>query len=170
MKKSKKITICICLVLIVSFTIGGGCLFNFYNKKQTMKEITNAVNIEWGKTEKDELPQFLDLFDEKASFECTSYKKEKKGYYTVTTTVESPDISEAIYEFSEKNKNESFTKEQFDNEIYNMILNAPMKRSEQKITVILNDTGTYRVIFSQGFIDGMFGYIYNNFLTSILSE
>ena len=106
-----------------------------------------------------EIPEFFKTFIEKSYFEVTDVKDDGSGHYTITASVSSPDIKDALIDY-QKNFDVNETKEDIDKKITEIINNAEMKTTEQTATVIITDD-TKEITFSDDFIDAMYGYAYN---------
>ena len=123
-----------------------GCHNSDENYDAAQMDFSQNIQDEWNSSKDKNQPEFLNLLDEKSSFNCISTDYVSDGYYVVNVQVTSPDIS---------------------NELIN---NAQSKTTNQTVDIIVDDDNNVRVQFNDDFVNAMFGYAYIEGMQAFLSE
>lgn len=152
----KKILIKTCLLLFLGIIMVSliGCS---NNQIETMNSILSE---EWNSTntEYDDI-SFMKAFDEHARFEVINVDETEKNCFVVTCNVSAPDISEKL-----KGHIDNLIGVQSETDINKTIVefinNSELRTTEQTVTVYRTEDG-YSVVFSEEFIDAMYGYSYS---------
>lgn len=153
MKKSiVKIYILLFLGIIMLSLIG--CSNN------KIEKLNSIITEEWNSTSiKYDDSSFMKAFDEYAHFEVINIDETEKDCFIVTCNVTSPDVLEKL-----KNHVNNLADVQNENDINKTIVefinNSELKTTEQTIRVYKIEDG-YSVVFSEEFIDAMYGYSYS---------
>lgn len=165
MKKNIK-RISALLLIILLFTAFYGC--SAISKDTAADEINKAWN-EAG----TEFPQgsFMSVFDEESSFTVVEVTKVEKNYYRVTCNVISPNILDDMKKY-QQNEGKDATPGEINSAIIEMIKNGKPTATAQTVDVFKTDKG-YSVVFSEGFVDAMYGYTYSYYkeqLNNMITE
>lgn len=157
----KKIIIIVLVAALIVAGFAASVYFYISNTQNSIKKMQESLQTTWNEAYNDneEIPEFFKAFIEKSYFEVTDVKDDGSGHYTITASVSSPDIKDALINY-QKNFDVNETKEDIDKKITEIIKNAEMKTTEQTATVIITDD-TKEITFSDDFIDAMYGYAYN---------
>lgn len=139
------------------------------NNSADYEEMNTIVHTVWNEAVPEESPQFLKELNRLSSFEVVGVEDLGEGYYTVTASVQSPDILEDLNNY-EDSLSGQVTQEEMDAQLCTIIKNARSKETEQVITVICDTDGKYHVEFSEEFIDAMFGYAFSDSFEALLNE
>lgn len=153
MKKNIKI-ISALLLIILLLTVFCGC--SAVSKDKAADEISKAWN-EAG----TEFPQgsFMSVFDEESTFTVVEVTKVEKDYYRAACNVISPNILEDMKKY-QQNEGTDATPEEMNSAIIEMIKNGKPTATVQTVDIFKTDKG-YSVVFSEGFVDAMYGYTYS---------
>lgn len=153
MKKNIKI-ISALLLIILLLTVFSGC--SAVSKDKAADEISKAWN-EAG----TEFPQgsFMGVFDEESTFTVVEVTKVEKDYYCAACNVISPNILEDMKKY-QQNEGTDATPEEMNSAIIEMIKNGKPTATVQTVDIFKTDKG-YSVVFSEGFVDAMYGYTYS---------
>ncbi|MDO4364493.1 MAG: hypothetical protein Q4C99_08195 [Clostridia bacterium] len=158
---AKKIIIIVLVTVLVVAGFAASVYFYISNTQNSIKKMQESLQTTWNEAydNSEEIPEFFKAFNEKSNFEVTNVKDDGSGHYTVTASVTSPDIKDALIDY-QKNFDVNQTKDDIDKKITEIINNAEMKTTEQTATVIITDEQT-EITFGEDFIDAMYGYAYN---------
>lgn len=160
---TKKIIIIVLVAVLIIAGFAASVYFYISNTQNSIKKMQLSLQTTWNEAynynDNEEIPEFFKAFNEKSYFEVTDVKDDGSGHYTVTASVSSPDIKNALIDY-QKNFDVNETKEDIDKKITEIINNAEMKTTEQTATVIITDDAK-EITFSDNFIDAMYGYAYN---------
>lgn len=144
-----KILCSIMTMLVVLFA------FTSCNNQEKMKQV---VQSEWESAGTFDENSFMQVFSEYAVFVFLDMQKSAADCYTLSYEVTSPNILDALKNY-QNNITEIPDDAQMNAKISEIIQNATPKTTTQTVTVYTTDDG-YQVVFSQGFIDAMYGYCY----------
>ena len=122
------------------------------------EKIMQAVQNEWESAGTFDEGSFMQTFSECAEFVFVDMQKSSDDCYTLSYEVTSPDILDALKDY-QNNITEIPDDEQMNAKITEIIQKSTPKTTTQTVTVYITDNG-YQVVFSQGFIDAMYGYSY----------
>lgn len=153
----------ICIVLIVA--IFCGCSNN-----KNQRDFSAEIQENWNLSLSENQPEFLNLLDEKSSFECVSTESPVDGYYVVTADVTSPDISESIKEYQQEVYGRKISEEEMNIKICELINSAELKTTQQTIDIIVDEDENVRVQFNDDFVNAMFGYAYIDSMQTYMDE
>lgn len=152
----KKSIVKICLLLFLGIIMVSliGCS---NNQIETMNSI---ISEEWNSTnaEYDNI-SFMKVFDEHVHFEVINVDETEKNCFVVTCNVTAPDISEKLKDHI-NNLIDVQSETNINNTIIEFINNSELRTTEQTVTVYQTEDG-YSVVFSEEFIDAMYGYSYS---------
>lgn len=153
MKKNIKI-ISALLLIILLLTVFSSC--SAVSKDKAADEISKAWN-EAG----TEFPQgsFMGVFDEESTFTVVEVTKVEKDYYRAACNVISPNLLEDMKKY-QQNEGTDATPEEMNSAIIEMIKNGKPTATVQTVDIFKTDKG-YSVVFSEGFVDAMYGYTYS---------
>ena len=153
MKKNIKIISALLLIFLL-LTVFRGC--SAVSKDKAADEISKAWN-EAG----TEFPQgsFMGVFDEESTFTVVEVTKVEKDYYRAACNVISPNILEDMKKY-QQNEGTDATPEEMNSGIIEMIKNGKPTATVQTVDIFKTDKG-YSVVFSEGFVDAMYGYTYS---------
>ena len=153
------------IVAVIAIAFGGDFVKTLFVSKD--EKITQAIDVEWQSSIKEEQPAFLDAIDEKSEYTIGKIKNEGSGYYSVEVEVNSPDMSEGLNAYASQTQGKQLSEEEMNAELVSIIQSSPMKTSQHKLSVIEDSDGKFHVSFPVEFIDAMFGYIYVDSLESL---
>lgn len=161
----KKIYFCsfICIALI--FSLFCGC-----SSKSNQKDFSSEIQEKWNSSASENQPEFLNLLDEKSSFECVLTESFGDGYYVVTANVSSPDISESIKTYQQEVYGKKISKDEMNTKLCELINSADLKTTQQTIDIIVDEDENVRVQFNDEFINAMFGYAYIDSMQIYMNE
>lgn len=163
--KKKNLILCLIIVLAI-ITV----LFFVFNNDKNQNDFSNEIQNEWVSSIADNQPDFLNVLDDKSSFECISTESVGDGYYVVTANVSSPDISESINTYQKEVYGKEISEEEINKNLCELINSADLKTTEQKIDIIVDEDGNVRVQFNDDFINAMFGYAYIDSIETYMDE
>lgn len=152
----KKYLIKTCLLLflgIIMFSLIGCSNNNVENMNSIISEEWNSTNAEYDNI------SFMKFFDEHAHFEVINVDETEKNCFVVTCNVAAPDISEKIKDHID-NLIDVQSETDINKAIIEFINNSKLRITEQTVTVYQTEDG-YSVVFSEEFIDAMYGYSYS---------
>ena len=139
-----------------------GCHNSDENYDAAQMDFSQNIQDEWNSSKDKNQPEFLNLLDEKSSFNCISTDYVSDGYYVVNVQVTSPDISNDLKEYKKQ-----ITGKKVDTKQMN---NAQSKTTNQTVDIIVDDDNNVRVQFNDDFVNAMFGYAYIEGMQAFLSE
>lgn len=150
-KYFKKITaILFLLIVVLCFLVG--C-------SNSNKNIVSEINATWvNSREEYDADSFMKSFDDYSSFTIDNIEETEKNCFVVKCSVTSPDILERLKSY-QKEITEIQSEYVMNKEIIEIITNSELKTTQQNVTVFKTDNG-YKVEFSEGFVDAMYGYSY----------
>lgn len=123
------------------------------------KNITSEINSAWENSgEEYDADSFMKSFDDYSSFTIDNIEETEKDCFIVTCSVTSPDVLERLKSYQNE-ITEIQSEDVMNKEIIEIINNSELKTTQQNVTVFKTDNG-YKVEFSEGFIDAMYGYSY----------
>lgn len=111
----------------------------------------------WNSSEYD-ANSFVKNFDDTSSFTVTGVEETEENSYTVKLNVTSANILESFKQY-QSSVEKMPSDEEINEKIKELISTSQKKTTEQTVTVFKTDDG-FSVLFSEGFIDAMFGYSY----------
>lgn len=121
----------------------------------------------WGDSKGEEDPEFLKKLDEKSSFSFSACEQIEDGYYIITFDVISPDINAAMKTLDSEMDISLLTSEEIGAKFCEIIDSAEMLTSSQTAIVIVDEEGIAHIKFTQGFVNAMYGYVYNDAFESL---
>ena len=136
-----------------------GCHNSDENYDAAQMDFSQNIQDEWNSSKDKNQPEFLNLLDEKSSFNCISTDYVSDGYYVVNVQVTSPDITGKKVDTKQMNK-----------KLCELINNAQSKTTNQTVDIIVDDDNNVRVQFNDDFVNAMFGYAYIEGMQAFLSE
>lgn len=145
-------------------------LFCSCGNKNNQKDFSVEIQENWNASISDNQPEFLNLLDEKSSFEYISTESLGDGYYVATVSVSSPDISESIAAYQEEVYGKKTSKEEINEKLCELINSADLKTTTQTIDIIVDEDGNVRTQFNDNFINAMFGYAYIDSIKTYMNE
>ncbi len=134
------------------------------------EDFSNEIQEEWNLSIPKNQPEFLNLLDEKSSFECLTTESLGDGYYVVNVSVSSPNIGESLKAYQENVSSEKISTDEMNKKLCELINSAEIKTSNQSVDVIVDEDNNVRVQFNDDFINAMFGYVYIESMQSLMNE
>lgn len=122
------------------------------------RKITQLVQTEWEEADNFENNSFMQVFSDYSNFVFIDMQESTDGCYTLSYEITSPFVLDELKKY-QSDITEIPDETQMNAKIIEMIQNATPKTTTQTVTVYTTDDG-YQVVFSQGFIDAMYGYCY----------
>lgn len=161
--KKRYCSLFICILLVILAFCG--C-----SNKSTQKDFSTEIQEKWNLSASENQPEFLNLLDEKSSFECVETESLEDGYYVVKANVCSPDISESIKIYQKETYGKKISEEEMNAKLCELINSADIKTTEQTIDIIVDEDENVRVQFNDEFINAMFGYAYIDSMQTYMDE
>ena len=144
-----------------------GCHNSDENYDAAQMDFSQNIQDEWNSSKDKNQPEFLNLLDEKSSFNCISTDYVSDGYYVQVT---SPDISNDLKEYKKQITGKKVDTKQMNKKLCELINNAQSKTTNQTVDIIVDDDNNVRVQFNDDFVNAMFGYAYIEGMQAFLSE
>ena len=141
-----------------------GCHNSDENYDAAQMDFSQNIQDEWNSSKDKNQPEFLNLLDEKSSFNCISTD------YVVNVQVTSPDISNDLKEYKKQITGKKVDTKQMNKKLCELINNAQSKTTNQTVDIIVDDDNNVRVQFNDDFVNAMFGYAYIEGMQAFLSE
>ena len=162
--KHKRNTFGIIFLIALVLLAFCGCHNSDENYDADQMDFSQNIQDEWNSSE------FLNLLDEKSSFNCISTDYVSDGYYVVNVQVTSPDISNDLKEYKKQISGKKVDTKQMNKKLCELINNAQSKTTNQTVDIIVDDDNNVRVQFNDDFVNAMFGYAYIEGMQAFLSE
>lgn len=147
-----------------------GCHNSDENYDAAQMDFSQNIQDEWNSSKDKNQPEFLNLLDEKSSFNCISTDYVSDGYYVVNVQVTSSDISNDLKEYKKQITGKKVDTKQMNKKLCELINNAQSKTTNQTVDIIVDDDNNVRVQFNDDFVNAMFGYAYIEGMQAFLSE